>query len=79
MRDTKFGKVFAICSSNSDEEEILLTGLHLGDEDRVTARPSWSNKCRPIRDLRPSVTAVNVAESKVHPLLVIGDFVFPSM
>ena len=79
MRDTKFGKVFGICSLNSDKEEMLLTRLPFSDEDCVTARPSWSNKSRPIRDLRPSAITVNVAESKVHPLPVTGDCIFPLM
>ena len=77
MRDNNSGKIFAICSLNSDEEEMLLTRLPLRDVDRVTANPSWSKKSRPIRDLRPSATTVNVAESKVHPLLV-GDCIFSS-
>ena len=68
MRDTKFGKVFAMCSLNSDEEQMLLMRLPLGEEDCVTARPSWSYKSRPIRDLRPSARTVNATEWKVHPV-----------
>ena len=48
MRDINSGKIFEICSLNSDEEEMLLTRLPLRDVDCVTANPSWSNKSRAI-------------------------------
>ena len=57
---------------------MLLTRLLYWDVDWVTASPSWSNKSRPITDFSPSAINVNVAESQVQPLLVIGDCIFPS-
>ena len=40
MREIRFGKFFAICSLNSDDEVMLLKRLLLSDENCVTASPN---------------------------------------
>ena len=76
IRDTKPGKVVAICSLNSGDA-MLLTRLPF--KYRVTASPSWANKSRPIKVFKPSATTVKVADSHAQPLLVIGAWIFPRL
>ena len=79
MPEIRLGKFCALCSLNSDDDEMVLTSLPWDEEDCVTYRPNLSKKPRPIRDFSPSATTKNVAKFEVQPLGVIGACTFPSM
>ena len=79
MREIRLRKFLAICSLISDDLETVLTWLLCSEEDCVTARPRWSNRSLPMRDLRPSATTVKVSEYDIHPLLVMGVYTLPSI
>ena len=78
MCEIRLGKFLAICSLNSVNAEMVLTWLLCTEEYCVTARPRWSNRSLPMRDLRPSATTVKIVEFDVHPLLVMGVCILPS-
>ena len=79
MRKIRLGKFSAICSLNSDDEEMLLTWLPCTEDDCVSARPRWSNRSLTMKDLRPSATTAKVAEFDAHPLLAMEVYNLPSI
>ena len=79
IREIRLGKFFAMCSLNSDDEEMLLTWLPWDEVDCVTARPKLPNRSLPSRGFRTTATKVEIAKFDVQPSLVIWVCIFPTM